>query len=74
MVKYWQYFKHGWWAQLVMLLFNIGLALVLLPLALVFQDNKNTYYTIAVIAYIFLIVPLGGWLFQVFSPRFAAKQ
>lgn len=72
MQKYWHYFKRGWWAQLVMLLFNVGLMVLLFPLALIFHDNQGAYYAIATVAYVFVIVPLGGWLFVRFSPRFVA--
>jgi hypothetical protein len=64
----------GWWAQLVMLLFQIGLMLLLVPIAFLFKDNGPFYYSIAIVAYVFAIVPFGGWLFQRFSAKFAVDN
>ncbi|MDX5151641.1 MAG: hypothetical protein R3188_04110, partial [Acidiferrobacterales bacterium] len=70
MEKYWDYFKRGWWAQLVMLIFQLVLVLIVIPVAFIFNENKLAYYSIATILFIFVLVPFSGWLFLKYSNKF----
>jgi hypothetical protein len=74
MEKYWDYFKRGWWAQLVMLIFQLVLVLIVIPVAFFFNENKLAYYSITTIIFIFVLVPFSGWLFLKYSNKFEAPK
>ncbi|MCG6976013.1 MAG: hypothetical protein LJE56_06310 [Acidiferrobacterales bacterium] len=74
MDKYWFYFKQGWWAQLVMFIFQVALVVALLPIALLFYNDKIFYYSFVVLIFIFVLVPFGGWLFAKYSGKFGATE
>jgi hypothetical protein len=74
MDKYWFYFKQGWWAQLVMFIFQVALVVALLPIALLFYNNKFFYYSSVGIIFIFALVPFGGWLFAKYSGKFGTTE
>ena len=74
MDKYWDYFRRGWWAQLVMFIFQLVLVLVVIPVAFLLLGNKPAYYTVATILFIFVLVPFSGWLFLKFSEKFEATR
>jgi len=62
MQKIFHFWKQGWKFQLAMLLFNVCVALILLPIALMLNLDKHGYYAVAVPIYIFVLVPIGGYL------------
>jgi hypothetical protein len=74
MEGYWDYFRRGWWAQLVMFIFQLALALILIPLAFLFYGNKFAYYSVATILFVFVLVPISGWLFLKFSKKFEVPK
>ena len=74
MDKYWDYFKRGWWAQLVMFIFQLVLVLLVIPVAFLLLGNKPAYYTVVTILFIFVLVPFSGWLFLKFSEKFEAPR
>lgn len=64
---YSRYWQRGWWAFLMMSLVNITSVLLILPLAFIFKEETTYYWVSAGIAYVFVGIPLSGWLFEVFS-------
>lgn len=46
---------------------NIAVALIILPVALLFHDNDSLYMSIAVVVCVFAAIPVFGWLFEVFA-------
>lgn len=74
MDKYWFYFKQGWWAQLVMLIFQVALVVALLPIAMLFYNDKILYYSFVIAIFIFALVPFGGWLFARYAGKFASAN
>lgn len=68
MKGYWHYWYQGWTFQLAMLLFNIALALVLIPIVYVFDLDKSGYYLAAIPLFVFALVPLGGFLYCSLKP------
>ena len=74
MGHYWDYFKRGWWAQLVMFIFQLVLVLIVIPVAFLLQGNKPAYYSVATILFVFVLVPFSGWLFLKFSEKFEAPR
>ena len=69
MNNYYKYFLKGWWAQLLLVLINIASAIVLVPLVFIVNGSVEGYYLISTIAYIFIVVPFGGWLFIIISAK-----
>ena len=69
MNKFVHYWKQGWKFQLAMLIFNICVALILVPVALFLDLDKQSYYAIAIPVYVLLLVPIGGYLFCWLSPQ-----
>ena len=75
MEKIWHFWKQGWKFQLAMLLFNVCVALILVPIAFIFNLDKNSYYSVAIPVYILVLVPIGGFLSWVLKPSaYAAKN
>jgi hypothetical protein len=68
MDAYVAYWKRGWWVWLMMLCINLGLAVVALPLAALFRGNPTVYWSSAVVAWLLVVAPYAGWVFE----RFAA--
>lgn len=62
MKKYLHYFIQGWKFQFAMLLFNVCVAVALLPIAFLVDLDKGSYYAIAITVYIVALVPIGGLL------------
>ena len=52
----------------MMLCINLGLGVLLVPLALAFRDNKSVYWITASVVLLVLGAPFIGWVFE----RFAA--
>ena len=67
MNNYYKYFLKGWWAQLLIFLVNIATLILVIPIVLTLGGNSTGYYVTYTIAYIFLIVPIGGWFFVKFA-------
>lgn len=57
-----------------MLIFNFVLALVLVPVAYALDLDKDSYYVAAIPLFIFVLVPIGGFLYCVFMPKIMAKK
>ena len=74
MDKYWFYFKQGWWAQLVMLIFQVALVVALLPIAVLFYNDRIVYFSLLGIVFVFALVPFGGWLFARYAGKFASTH
>lgn len=74
MENYWDYFKRGWWAQLVMFIFQLALVVIIVPVAFLFLGNKLAYYSVVTILFIFVLVPFSGWLFIKYSKKFEAHK
>ena len=68
MSRYWAFWKRGWWAWLLMLCANFSVGILMVPLAITFQDNQVAYWCAVIAAWFVLGAPLWGWLFE----RFAA--
>jgi hypothetical protein len=68
METYLGYWKRGWWAWLMMLCINLGIVVVVLPLAAIFHGNKAAYWISALVAWLLVGAPFAGWVFE----RFAA--
>ena len=69
MENYLAYWKRGWWAWLMMLCTNIGLLILILPLAFIFEDNRGAYLVAALVAWLAIGAPYLGWLFEQFASR-----
>ena len=67
MNNYYKYFLKGWWAQLLILLINIATIILIIPIVITVGGSSAGYYVIYTIAYIFIIVPIGGLLFVKFA-------
>ncbi len=74
MESYLNYWKQGWKFQILMLIFNISVALVLLPIALFLNLDKQNYYTIAIPVYVLLFVPLGGYLLCTLKSKYMKES
>lgn len=64
---YSRYWQRGWWVFLMIFLVNLTSVLLVFPLAFIFKGETTYYWVSAGIAYVFLGIPLSGWLFEVFS-------
>jgi hypothetical protein len=69
MENYLAYWKRGWWAWLMMLCTNIGLLILILPLAFIFSGNKGAYLVASVVAWLAIGAPYLGWFFEQFASR-----
>jgi len=67
---YWAYWKRGWWAWLMLVCVNIGLAAVYWPLSYVFGDQGLRAWLVLVAAWLVVGAPFFGWVFE----RFAATS
>lgn len=74
MEKIWHHWKQGWKFQLAMLLFNICLGVLLVPIALLFNLDKQSYYAVAIPIYILIMVPIGGYLSWLLRPKAFSLQ
>jgi len=74
MENYWHYWRQGWKLQLVMLIFHTVLALALVPIAYALDLDNNSYYVAAIPLFIFVLVPIGGFLYCAFKPKSLAKN
>lgn len=69
MESYWHYWRQGWKFQLAMLIFNVIVALILVPIAYALGPDKHSYYIAAVPLFVFALVPIGGFLYCAFKPK-----
>ena len=74
MNSYWHYWRQGWKFQLAMLIFHSVVALVLVPIAFALNLDKQSYYVAAIPLFIFVLVPVGGFLYCSFKPKSQAEQ
>jgi len=77
METYVAYWKRGWWVWLMMVCINLAIALTAVPLAAVFHGNKTAYWTAVFIAWLVILLPLAGWVFELFardSKRIVASE
>ena len=68
-IMYWSYWKRGWWSWLMQLCQNLISMILFVPLALLFGDNKPIYFFSAALVAIIGLVPIAGWLFEVFARK-----
>lgn len=66
---YWKYWKRGWWSWLMQLCQNLICMVLFLPLAFIFADNQPIYLLSAGVVALVAILPLAGWLFEVFASK-----
>ena len=52
-----------------MLLFNVCVAVLLVPIALFLNLDKQSYYAVAIPLYIAVLVPIGGYLSWLLRPK-----
>ena len=69
MDKFWHHWVQGWKLQLIMLIFNIVLAVLFVPLAIILYSNETIYYLVATVLYIMIMIPMGGKLMAVFPAK-----
>ena len=67
MSTYIAYWKRGWWAWLMVLTFNVSLAVVAIPLASAFAENQLVYWVSFTCIWLVLGSPYLGWLFESFA-------
>lgn len=69
MEKYFAYWKRGWWVLCMSLCMNVGIALVIIPLGLLFRDNLTMYYIMAAAVTMLFSLPFSAWIFEQFAHR-----
>ena len=69
MEKIWHYWKQGWKFQIAMLLFNISVGVLLVPISIFLNLEKQIYYAVAIPTYILILVPIGGYLSWMLRPK-----
>jgi hypothetical protein len=67
--QYWAWWKRGWWFQLLVLIFNLALAVLILPLAFLLSEAPGLFYLAGAAVGLFVTIPFGGWLYDKFSSR-----
>lgn len=63
---YWVFWRRGWWAMLFMVAINV-IATALFFLCALIMGSEGAYFVAAVIIALVVLVPLSGWLFEVFA-------
>jgi hypothetical protein len=69
MEKMLHYWKQGWKFQLAMLIFNICVAVILVPVVWMLKLDKQSYYAVAMPIYVLVLVPIGGYLSWRLRPK-----
>ena len=69
MDKFWHHWVQGWKLQLIMLIFNIVLAVLFVPLAMILYSTETIYYLVATVLYVMIMVPMGGKLMAMFPAK-----
>ena len=67
MQSYLAYWRRGWWAWLMMLCANLITVVIVAPLAVAFGKSGGAYWGSALIAWMLLLTPVSGWLFESFA-------
>ena len=70
MVKYFAFWKRGWWAWLMILCTNVVFGLLVTPSTFVFGTRSAAYWFTSLVALVVIGIPVAGWLFE----RFAASS
>lgn len=64
---FWNYWKRGWWSWLMQVCVNLIGFVVVLPLAFLFSANRPIYFLFATAVILVAVIPVTGWLFEVFA-------
>ncbi len=64
---YWRYWRRGWWSWLMQLSQSLICAILFMPLSILLVEDQASHSLLVGIAFILLIPPVAGWVFEVFA-------